>query len=231
MNFLSARWENLLMANYIVNPECLQPYCPKGTRIDQLDGRIFVSLVAFWFEDARIMGLPIPGHQRFEEVNLRFYVTPNYDSKIRGVTFIQEVVPRTSIAIVANALFNERYVKRPMSHKFGNLSFSYSWGANLQNQFSAKVSKDSSLPSKNSVEEFITEHYFGYSCARHGALEYRVRHPQWECRQVEAFDLSVKFGEDYGPDFAFLDDQSPFNVLFAAGSQVTASFPRLLKSK
>ncbi len=35
--FLSAHWENLIMANYAVNAEVLLPYLPKGVELDLYD--------------------------------------------------------------------------------------------------------------------------------------------------------------------------------------------------
>ena len=32
--FLLARWENLIMANYEMNPDVLTPYLPKGVELD-----------------------------------------------------------------------------------------------------------------------------------------------------------------------------------------------------
>lgn len=113
-----------------------------------------------------------------------------------------------------------------MSHKFHGREFSYSWGNELENSFSATVGTERSLPPKNSVEEFITEHYIGYSQGKNCSLEYKVDHPQWTCCQVDDYDISLSFAKNYGEDFAFLNDKAPYNVLYAAGSHVTASFPR-----
>ena len=38
------------------------------------EGRCYVSLVGFLFQDTRLKSVPIPFHRTFEEVNLRFYV-------------------------------------------------------------------------------------------------------------------------------------------------------------
>ncbi|HBE70119.1 MAG TPA: DUF2071 domain-containing protein [Planctomycetaceae bacterium] len=226
MNFLSAHWQDLLMANYVVDPSCLAPYCPAGTRIDAFEGKTFVSLVAFMFDRTRIMGIPVPGHTRFEEVNLRFYVTPDHDPTIRAVTFIREFVPRPLIAYVANRLFNERYVACSMDHHFSGQDFSYSWGDELECGITASVTTDPVLPQSNSVEEFITEHYIGYSSGNDYPIEYEVQHPQWTCCHLEEFHISAYFAKNYGKEFAFLDDQAPYNVLYSPGSSVTATFPK-----
>ena len=41
-----------------------------------------------------------------------------------------------------------------------------------------------------SHEEFITEHYWGYTARSQGTLEYQVEHPQWHPREAEAARLS-----------------------------------------
>jgi uncharacterized protein YqjF (DUF2071 family) len=62
--FLTANWRYLAMLNFVVDPRILAPLVPPGTEIDYENGETFVS----------VLGLPIPRHRDFEEVNLRFYV-------------------------------------------------------------------------------------------------------------------------------------------------------------
>jgi len=72
--FLKARWTNLLMLNYEVDPEILKPYLPAYTVLDLWQGKAIVSMVGFLFEDTHVLGVKWPFHINFEEVNLRFYV-------------------------------------------------------------------------------------------------------------------------------------------------------------
>ncbi|MCU1289737.1 MAG: hypothetical protein JWN60_1966, partial [Acidobacteria bacterium] len=62
------------MANYEISPELLKEFVPNGTELDFHEGKCYVSLVAFMFQDTRVLGVPVPFHINFEEVNLRFYV-------------------------------------------------------------------------------------------------------------------------------------------------------------
>ena len=230
MKFLSAKWEHLLLANYAVDPKVLAPFVPAGTRIDEFEGRCFVSLVAFMFNYTRVLGLPIPGHISFEEVNLRFYVAPNNDASKRAVTFIKEIVPRAAIPWIANNLFHENYVALPMDHENRSGSNAYSWKDSRTNSVSGEISKPQALPAEGSLAEFITEHYWGYAKGPRYSLEYRVEHPPWVGCQLENYQIDVDFGGTYGERFAFLSDSQPQNVLYARGSQVTVSFPRRLKA-
>lgn len=72
--FLTAEWRWLAMLNYEVPPEILEPWLPRGVELDSWQDRTLVSLVGFRFLDTRVMGVAIPGHRNFDEVNLRFYV-------------------------------------------------------------------------------------------------------------------------------------------------------------
>lgn len=74
MNFLKAEWRKLAIINYEINPDLLLQYLPEGTELDFYRGKCYVSLVGFMFLNTRLLGLPIPFHRNFEEVNLRFYV-------------------------------------------------------------------------------------------------------------------------------------------------------------
>src|SRR5215217_6227284 len=118
-NFLRAKWENLIMANYAVPQEVLQPYLPKGVELDFYNGKTFVSLVGFLFKDTRIFNVPIPIFGTFEEINLRFYVKRKDGNEWkRGVVFINETVPSKLVAWVANYLYKEHYVSIPTKHSW-----------------------------------------------------------------------------------------------------------------
>jgi uncharacterized protein YqjF (DUF2071 family) len=115
--FLSARWQLLAMLNWEIDPAIVQPLVPRGCELDFHAGKTYVSVVGFLFFDTRLVGLPIPGYRRFEEVNLRFYVRRETAGEVhRGVAFVREIVPRRAIARVAWLCYNEPYVALPMRH-------------------------------------------------------------------------------------------------------------------
>ena len=105
-SFLSARWCNLILANYSVPEELLLPFVPPGCQLDQRDGKYWVSLVGFQFLGTRVLGIGWPGFRNFPEWNLRFYVHQNGQ---RGVCFVREFVPSWLVATTARVLYNEPY--------------------------------------------------------------------------------------------------------------------------
>src|SRR5262249_4230447 len=104
--FLTAEWRNVLLLNYVVQPSLIRQFVPPCTELDSFEDRTYVSLVAFQFNRTRVLGVVVPFHQSFEEVNLRFYVKRGTR---RGVTFIKELVPRYAVAAVARLAFGENY--------------------------------------------------------------------------------------------------------------------------
>src|SRR5471032_1969443 len=115
--FLTAEWRHLAMLNYEVDSKLLAPFVPHGTELDYWNGKTFVSVVGFLFQRTHVLGIPIPFHRNFEEVNLRFYVRRKADDGgRRAVVFIKELVPRSAIAFVARKFYNENYIALPMSH-------------------------------------------------------------------------------------------------------------------
>ena len=121
------------MLNYEIAPSVLAPYVPAGTELDLWNDRHLVSVVGFRFLRTRVLGIPIPFHRNFEEVNLRFYVRRKTDGGWRrGVVFIKEIVPRAAIAFLARTLYNEPYIALPMAHRIETTSgllnaVEYSW--------------------------------------------------------------------------------------------------------
>ena len=230
--FLTAEWRKLIMAQYEVAPEVLAPYLPRGLEVDLYQGKCYVSLVAFLFDNVRVKGFAVPGHRSFEEINLRFYVRRRESdgSVKRGVVFIREFVPRRAIAWVAKRFYEEPYEAVPTSHKFGakkDLVFArYAWkmGGRVHSlEAAGHVPALEIVP--GSVEEFITEHYWGYakrSGGRAGAWTgaYQVEHPQWQTYRLESYHVDVDFERLYGREFGFLNGVRESSVLLAEGSEV-----------
>jgi len=231
--FLTAEWRDLVMLNYEVDPGLLSSRTPAGTELDTHDGRTFASIVGFRFLETRVLGVPIPYHRNFEELNLRFYVRRRGpEGWRRGVVFVKEVVPRRAIAWVARAVYNENYVAMPMRHEVSASDVVYEWRpAGKWNRVAASIAGESSLPDKSSHEEFITEHYWGYAPQRGGGtVEYRVEHPQWRVRQCVESRLEGDLEGLYGEELAAALSEKPASALVADGSPVTVRRGRRLKT-
>lgn len=233
MSFLTAEWRKLAFANYVIDPQLLAKYIPPKTELDFWQDKCFVSLVGFMFINTKLLGMPIPFHRNFEEVNLRFYVRYNDNGTWkRGVVFIKEIVPKPAITFVANTIYKENYQTLKMSHQWKEFSdyreVSYQWfNYNKYQSFDLQAELESVPLVSGSEEEFITEHYWGYSKAsKSTSFEYEVTHPKWECYPVRDYQITVDFDLLYGKEFVMLNDAVPTSVFLAEGSEITVENKR-----
>lgn len=235
--FLEAEWRKLLIINYEVEPEILLPYLPAHTELDYYNGKCLVSIVGFMFLNTRIKGIKIFYHINFEEVNLRFYNTyKTSEGKNRGTTFIKEIVSKPAITFVANSLYNEKYVTLPMGNtvieRANELEVEYRWRYNKKiNSISCKAEKKLNPMAQNSIEEFITEHYWGYTkLSLTTTSEYGVEHPRWETYNVSDYKIDIDFEGLYGASFANLKHKNPHSVMLAEGSEILIRGGRKISS-
>ncbi len=198
----------------------------RGTEIDYENGQTFLSIVGFLFLDTRLLGLPIPLHRNFEEVNLRFYVRKkSADTWRRGVVFIRELVPRRTIAVVARAFYGEPYAALPMKHHIKHvdprLEVEYSWrrGKKWESLKMTGAGEPQLIPA-GSHAEFITEHYWGYTSVRDSCSEYRVEHPRWKIWNGNDFEFNADVATLYGEQFAETLCQPPRSAFIADGSPI-----------
>lgn len=237
--FLTATWRALAMLNYEVDPALLAARVPAGTELDAWRGRTFVSVVGFRFLRTRVLGVPVPLHRDFDEVNLRFYVRRDApDGVRRGVVFVKEIVPRRAIAWVARAAFRESYVALPMRHEValppangagrGRAAYAWRLGATWS-RLSVEFEGAPAACAAGSEQEFITEHYWGYVRRPHGAtLEYRVEHPPWRAWRAVAASLDCDAAASYGPELAPVLASAPSSAFVAEGSPVVVRWSRPL---
>src|ERR1700730_8753331 len=232
--FLSANWRYLAMLNFVVDPKIVAPLVPPGTEIDFENGETFLSVVGFLFLDTRLLGLPIPLHRDFEEVNLRFYVRKkSADTWRHGVVFVRELVPRRAIAVVARAFYGERYLALPMKHEIEHvdlkLNVEYSWrrGRKWESLKMNAAGEPQNIPAGWHAE-FITAHYWGYTRVRAGCREYRVEHPRWKVWIADSFKFSADVVALYGEQFAGTLAAPPRSAFIADGSAISVERKEIL---
>lgn len=235
--FLSAEWRDLVMLNYEVDPALLTQHIPAGTSLDSFGGKTYVSLVGFRFCRTKLFGhFPVPFHANFDEVNLRFYVRRKIEVEgRRGVVFIAEVVPRRAIAATARLLYGENYQCLPMKHNIetqeSGTTFEYQWRADRRTdgrtdtnnwcRLSAETVGLPAHPSEGSLEQFITEHYWGYSAQPGGrSVEYHVSHVPWQVWPAAVAGFEGEAATLYGRQLADILHRRPDSAFVADGSPV-----------
>ncbi len=237
--FLTAEWRWLAMLNWRVAPELLRDAVPKGTVLDAWHGATFVSVVGFLFRDTRVLGIPIPFHRTFEEVNLRIYVRREVAGEVRrAVVFVRELVPRRAIAAVARWTYDEPYRACPMTHRYGAWneaaeaprSIEYGWRhAGSPYRLAVDPTGTARVAPPESEQAFITEHFWGYTRQRDGGtIEYRVEHPRWRVWDVTSARLEGDLESLYGAELGRAISRPPDSAFLAEGSAVTVHAPERL---
>ena len=239
------------MLNYVVDPEVLTPFLPRGIELDAWQGKTLASIVGFEFAEVRVLRMSVPFHRHFEEINLRFYVRRRTaDGWRRGVVFVRELVPLPAVALLARRVYGEPYESLPMERLFRHhpitpaspdatilehaTTVRYSWyHDNTWNRVEATADTTQAprLPEPGSEEEFLTDHAYGYGTRRGKAIEYVVEHPTWRYwNAVKArFDCSTAtlrtlYGEAFAPYL-----ESPRSAFLVEGSPVSVRRPRVIR--
>jgi uncharacterized protein YqjF (DUF2071 family) len=211
------------LLSYPVPDAALTRRLPPGLALDRWQGRAFVSLVAFDFEDTRVRGVAWPGFTRFPEINLRFYVR---EGERRGVVFVRELIPSRVVALVARLLYNEPYRVAPLRSATETTTdrirvvHEFATGGRRQ-----RIAIEGRLPPEHVPEtgatHFFKEHTWGYGMDRGGGLlRYAVDHPRWRVYRDATARVELTFGLVYGSEWSFLDGTAPVHVAFAEGSPV-----------
>jgi uncharacterized protein YqjF (DUF2071 family) len=233
--FLTAQWRNLFMLTYAVDPKAIIDRVPAGTTLDPWRGQALVSVIGFQFLETKVLGAPVPFHQDFEEVNLRFYVRRSGDGETRpGVVFVREMVPRPFVGGMARLLYREPYQVVPMRSKVNPgppPDVDYQWNATgtwCSLAASGEGSANELVP--GSLEEFVAMRHWGYN-GEPGkeTLEYRVDHARWRIWHVETTRVAYQAAPLCGHELApFLKD--PISAFIADGSAITVHWRRTIVS-
>jgi uncharacterized protein YqjF (DUF2071 family) len=228
--FMTTTWSNLAMLNYEVDPAALRPYVPRGTELDEFNGRHFASIVGFLFSNTKIFGFGMPGYRQFCEVNLRFYVRHHAaDGWRRGVVFVKEVVARRAVAYVARTMYDEHFESHPMHYKIEPsivgivpARVEYAWKNDHKwNELVMTTCGPTTAATPGSEEEFITEHYWGYTARRDGTTsEYHVEHPPWRVTTAANASFKCDVAAMYGKEFVESLSSEPSSAFLAEGSPV-----------
>ena len=239
--FLTARWTELLILNFAVPREVVARIAPPGTEPDLHDGQAYASVIGFQFRDPRLRGLALPGHRRFAEVNLRYYVRRQAGGQVRrGVVFVREIAPQPAVAAVARWVYNESYVTRRMQSQVctagdrlaagDRVGYAWQngrwpiwpWRSRRWSRIRARVAAAPQLPAAGSLEEFIVEHYWAYVRGRDGTTrEYRVAHRPWRVAAADEVAWECDVAATYGDTpFAPFLERPPTMAMIADGSPV-----------
>ena len=222
--FLTARWVNLILAQFPVPDELVSPYLPPGVELDRWNGSAHVSIVPFQFLETKVFGCKWPGFTNFPEINLRIYVRKG---EKRGVVFIREFIPSRLIAWIARRTYNEPYQTARMNAdcfvRVNRLTANYSLKrGGRTHRVWAVGDEATTVPPDDSAEHFFKERKWGFGKTKHGELLiYEVQHPTWACHAVRDYGIDMDWGTLYGEPWAIMNGVEPTSLFLIEGSAVS----------
>jgi len=221
---LTARWSNLILLSYPVDPALLEPWLPRDVEPDLIEGRAHVSLIAFDFVDTRVRGRRIPGFVDFPEINFRTYVR---QGDRRGVVVLRELVPSPLAAAIGRLRFNEPFRSAPMESRTASLGdelvVEHRWRWKNGRHF-VRVTADQNsdpAPVAGPAQDLLGRRWAFGRTRRGDPMVLRVEHPAWALRKVRTLDFEVDFAALYGPEWVGLNQQQPVSTYLAVGSAVS----------
>ncbi|MDX1429086.1 MAG: DUF2071 domain-containing protein [Rhodothermales bacterium] len=191
---MKAGWRDLLFASWPIEPDAARAAVPPTMEVDIYNGSAWMTVVAMRVEKNRARILPpIPGFDKFIELNFRVYV---HVGDAYGVFFVRIQTDRL-FSDVAFSLFKVNIDRASMGivHEEGAIDFTCQPNSSKQadSRFVAKYRPygDAFNPEPGSLESFLYDRYCYFSDSGNGKV-YRgdIAHPEWILHKVEA-DIEV----------------------------------------
>jgi uncharacterized protein YqjF (DUF2071 family) len=188
---MTQRWNDLLFAHWPVPAAQITPLLPPDLVVDTFDGSAWVGVVPFWMDQIRMRGLPpIPGANRFPELNLRTYVREPH-TNLGGVYFFSLDAANPFAVAFARAVYRLPYywAKMQIDH-CDNREFCYTSERRFTKtraRFRARYRSLGEASDKYGLEQFLTERYALYTAHPSGALfKGNIHHLPWPLERAEA---------------------------------------------
>ncbi|RID86228.1 DUF2071 domain-containing protein [Peribacillus asahii] len=182
-------WNDLLFAHYPIKLEVLQTLVPNVLPLDSFNGMGWIGVVPFHMTGIRMRGLPpIPGTDRFPELNVRTYVT--VDGK-PGVYFFSLDAANQLAVWGAKTFYHLPYVYADMTVKRNGASIGYESkrrsGDDAQFVCSYRPISEPYHAAKGSFDEWMSERYCLYTLNKKGVpLRCDILHQPWLLQHAEA---------------------------------------------
>ncbi|MCF7559462.1 DUF2071 domain-containing protein [Sabulilitoribacter multivorans] len=203
-------WNKAIFLHWEVEPEAIKPLLPKEIELDTINGKTWLSLVAFDMNHIGIRSLPkVPHISDFHEINIRVYITCNGKPSVYFLSM--EGSKRSSCKVL------KTISKFPYYHsKMKRTDFSYSSKNDLyNNSFYTEYRLGSDPIIKDETDVWLTERYAVFQDYKNQIIEYDVHHVEWPMQTISIKKLEL----DY-PKFNHLIDNNPDRIHYSKGIQV-----------
>ena len=187
---MTQRWNDLLFAHWPLPAAELAPLLPEGLTIDTFDGSAWVGVVPFWMDQVRFRVLPpLPGANKFPELNLRTYVVDRHTNQ-PGVYFFSLDAANPFAVGAARMFFHLPYYWARMKIDRGgegrDLHYSSERLLSRPAHFRARYRSLGQPCVKGGLESFLTERYALFTERRGELVRVNIHHLPWPLELAEA---------------------------------------------
>jgi uncharacterized protein YqjF (DUF2071 family) len=178
-------WIDLAFLHWRVDADKLRRLVPEAVELDTYDGSAWLGITPFLLSGFRLRGLPpLPRLSRFEELNVRTYVTR--DAK-PGIWFFSLDAASTLAVQAAKRLYRLPYHRARMRHERRADVVHYE-SARTGAAFRGRYHGEGPLfnAEAGSLEHFLTERYCLYATDERRAYRAEIHHPPWDLQRGRA---------------------------------------------
>lgn len=203
-------WNKALFLHWEVAPELVEPFIPDALELETLNGKCWISLVAFDMNHIGIRSLPkLPHISNFHEINIRTYIKYN---KKPSVYFLSMEGSKKSSCKILKAISKFPYEYANMQRT----NFSYqSYHPKANNQFDVIYRLETQAFQKDEIDIWLTERYAVFQDYKNRIIEYDVHHLEWPIQSILIKKLEINY-----PKFNHLLSNKPNRVHYSKGVNV-----------
>lgn len=203
-------WNKAVFVHWEVDEALIEPLLPKNIELDIINGKTWVSLVAFNMNNIGVKSLPkIPHISDFYEINIRVYVVCN---KKPSVYFLSMEGSKRSSCKVLKVLSKFPYRYSKMKRNETNYS---SNNTEFSDSFRIKYNLNNFPVKKDKTDLWLTERYAVFQDYKKHIIEYDVHHIEWPIQNIHIENLEINY-----PRFNHLINNKPDKVHYSKGVQV-----------
>lgn len=212
-------WHDAVFLHWEIDMSVLHNMLPEGIEVDTLDGKAYISLVAFKAENSKPRYMTsVPFISDFLEANIRTYVVRD---GIPGIYFYNMKSDKAFSAAIFRNLTGFPYYPSNMHQDKQNLS---SYQHQTRNYYDLRYEQGSPIEEKSELDRWLTERYCVYLNRFNKLLRFDVHHEEWPLQQMEIKDLRIRY---HLKEFT-LKDPKPVLAHYSKGVEVVAWFPKII---
>ncbi|WP_053990742.1 YqjF family protein [Mangrovimonas sp. TPBH4] len=203
-------WNKALFFHWEIEPKELESLLPQGLELDTINGKTWLSLVAFDMNNIGVRSVPkLPHISDFHEINLRTYVKRHGKPSVYFLSM--EGSKRSSCSIL------KMISKFPYQHaNIQRNDFSYhSQNTKQNNILEVEYRLGDYLNYKDETDIWLTERYAVFQDYRDNLIAYDVHHLEWPIQTLNVKKLKVHY-----PKFQMFLNTPPNRSHYSKGVQV-----------